>query len=167
MKRIHWTIVAVFAAALVAASGTPAGTDAKQVPFHAEIDYTAAPSANSAPCPATKLRVDIAVSDGVITHLGRITSRDYYACLDVTTLEFDGRYVFVAANGDTISAAFAGKFVPTADPGILAIDAHWSIDGGTGRFAGATGSGTASGSGTPSSGHFSQDGMISAVGSAS
>src|SRR5262245_15083734 len=166
MKGVLKIVAACLGAMLVAASGPAASNDAKQVPFHAEIDYTAAPSASSAPCPATKLRIDIAVTDGVITHLGRITSRDYYACLDPVTLEFSGRYVFVAANGDTIDASYAGRFLPTADPGILVIDARWIIDGGTGRFAGAAGDGTASGSGTASSGHFAQDGTISSVGSA-
>jgi hypothetical protein len=135
------------------------------VPFHAEIDYVAAPATTSTPCPTTMLRIDIAVTSGLVTHLGRITSRDYYACLNPATFEFSGRYVFVAANGDTIDGGYAGRFLPTANPGVLAFDAHWFIDGGTGRFAGATGGGTASGAGTASSGHFAQDGTISSVGS--
>jgi hypothetical protein len=165
MNRIASTALAAFAAAFAGTSLAGASNGTKLVPFHAEIDYATAPATTSAPCPTTMLRIDIAVTDGLVSHLGRITSRDYYACLNPVTLAFSGRYVYVAANGDTIDGGYAGRFVPTASPGVLAIDAHWFIDGGTGRFAGATGSGTASGSGTAGSGHFAQDGTISSVGS--
>ena len=165
VKRIYRIVLAALAAALMATPWATAGNDLKQVPFHAELDYRAAPSASSAPCSASELRIDVAITGGEVTRLGSITSRDYYACLNPLTFGFSGRYVFVAANGDTIDGGYAGKFLPTADPGVLAIDAHWFVDGGTGRFAGATGSGTVSGSGRPSSGHFAQDGTISTVGS--
>ena len=165
MKRVYQLMLAAFTAALVATPWAAARNDSKQVPFHLSADYVAAPSASSAPCPATELRVDIAITGGVATHLGRITSRDYYACLDPLTFTFFGRYVFVAANGDTINGVYSGRFLATPDPGVLAIEATWSLDGGTGRFAGATGGGTASGSGTASSGHLVQDGTISSVGS--
>jgi hypothetical protein len=46
----------------------------------------------------------------------------------------------VAANGDTLTASFRGKATPTAKPGVLAIVETATITGGTGRFAGATGS---------------------------
>ena len=46
----------------------------------------------------------------------------------------------MAANGDTLTATFAGAAMPTADPTVLAIEEHATITGGTGRFAGATGS---------------------------
>jgi hypothetical protein len=51
-----------------------------------------------------------------------------------------GTYQFVAANGDTLTASFSGKARPTATPGVLAIVENATITGGTGRFAGATGS---------------------------
>src|SRR5262245_48120697 len=51
-----------------------------------------------------------------------------------------GSYVFVAANGDTLTAEFTGQAVPTEIPGVLYIEETATITGGTGRFAGATGS---------------------------
>jgi hypothetical protein len=51
-----------------------------------------------------------------------------------------GTYEFTAANGDTLSADFTGQATPTATPGILHIEETATITGGTGRFAGATGS---------------------------
>ena len=51
-----------------------------------------------------------------------------------------GTYQFVAANGDRLTASFSGKATPTSTPGVLAIVETATITGGTGRFAGATGS---------------------------
>jgi hypothetical protein len=51
----------------------------------------------------------------------------------------DGKYEFTAANGDTLTADFKGVATLVA-PGILYIEETATITGGTGRFAGATGS---------------------------
>ena len=51
-----------------------------------------------------------------------------------------GAYNFVAANGDTLTASFSGQATKTATPGVLSIVEIATITGGTGRFAGATGS---------------------------
>jgi len=51
-----------------------------------------------------------------------------------------GTYQFVAANGDRLTASFSGQATPTLAPGVLAIVETATITGGTGRFAGATGS---------------------------
>ena len=51
-----------------------------------------------------------------------------------------GSYQFVAANGDTLFASFTGQVSSTPTPGVLAAVEIATITGGTGRFAGATGS---------------------------
>jgi hypothetical protein len=51
-----------------------------------------------------------------------------------------GCYQFTAANGDTVYAEFTGLAMPTETPGVLYIVETATITGGTGRFAGATGS---------------------------
>ncbi len=51
-----------------------------------------------------------------------------------------GTYEFTAANGDKVYATFTGQATPTATPGVLYIEETATITGGTGRFAGATGS---------------------------
>jgi hypothetical protein len=51
----------------------------------------------------------------------------------------NGKYLFVAANGVTLTASFKGRAATTATPGVLAIVETATITGGTGRFAGATG----------------------------
>jgi hypothetical protein len=52
----------------------------------------------------------------------------------------EGTYEFVAANGDTLTADFIGIGVPTEIPGVILQLEKATITGGTGRFAGATGS---------------------------
>jgi len=49
-----------------------------------------------------------------------------------------GTYVFTAANGDTLTADFAGQ-ATIVSPGVIATHEMAVITGGTGRFAGATG----------------------------
>lgn len=54
----------------------------------------------------------------------------------------EGSYIFTAANGDTLTAEFTGLATLVA-PGVLTTSETAVITGGTGRFAGATGSFTA------------------------
>jgi hypothetical protein len=51
----------------------------------------------------------------------------------------EGSYIFTAANGDTLTADFSGLATLVA-PGVLTTHETAVITGGTGRFAGATGS---------------------------
>jgi hypothetical protein len=55
------------------------------------------------------------------------------------TFAVDGEQIFTAANGDTLVADFTGQFIPQAD-GSLEATLECVLTGGTGRFAGATGS---------------------------
>lgn len=57
----------------------------------------------------------------------------------LATFGVEGTQVFVAANGDTLNATFAGALAPNAD-GNLEGELPATIIGGTGRFDGATGS---------------------------
>jgi hypothetical protein len=85
---------------------------------------------------------------GQITHLGRFTTAQSH-CIDPTgadPLAFtQGVFTFTAANGDTIFGTYSGHLVPTATPGVFEVDGEFTIEGGTGRFANASGGGEASG----------------------
>ena len=81
---------------------------------------------------------------GKSTQLGTLTGSGE-GLLDVDTLIFVGSVTLVAANGDEIFADFFGYEVPSATPGIFDITLSFKITGGTGRFAGASGSATAVG----------------------
>ena len=76
---------------------------------------------------------------GKATHLGKFTL-DIPHVVNAANGTAIGSYEFTAANGDTLTADFTGTATPTAKPGVLAIVETATITGGTGRFAGATGS---------------------------
>ena len=75
---------------------------------------------------------------GTATHLGKYTQ---HATLQVNVQTFfgTGAATFTAANGDTLSASVVGQGTPIG-PTVLSIVEVYTITGGTGRFAGATGS---------------------------
>jgi hypothetical protein len=79
---------------------------------------------------------------GKATLLGKFTL-DIPHVVNRATRTAIGSYVFTAANGDKLTADFTGTAAPTATPGVLYIEETATITGGTGRFAGATGSFTA------------------------
>lgn len=79
----------------------------------------------------------VASGEGQGTHLGRFTMVSPHVN-NVFTFELEGDQNFTAANGDTLSAHFAGRLAPNAD-GSLSGTLPCVITGGTGRFAGATG----------------------------
>jgi hypothetical protein len=77
---------------------------------------------------------------GNATHLGRFTVEIAHV-VNTFTRTVTGSYEFTAANGDTLIADVTGQFGPTAEnPRVLLSVETATITGGTGRFAGATGS---------------------------
>ena len=76
---------------------------------------------------------------GNATQLGRFSLAIPHK-VNLKTRTAIGSYEFTAANGDTLFADFTGIATPTAVPGVLYIEETATIIGGTGRFAGATGS---------------------------
>jgi hypothetical protein len=53
----------------------------------------------------------------------------------------DGIGAFTAANGDGIFLSFSGLIHPSPKPGLLLSEGIYTVTGGQGRFAGASGSG--------------------------
>jgi hypothetical protein len=79
---------------------------------------------------------------GNATHLGRFTVEIRLA-LHTTNRFLTGTYEFTAANGDTLTADFAGES-PLTPPGVPQTSVETAtITGGTGRFASASGTFTA------------------------
>ena len=77
---------------------------------------------------------------GNATHLGRFTVEIAHV-VDTVARTLTGSYEFTAANGDTLIADVTGQFGPTLEnPRVLLSVETATITGGTGRFAGATGS---------------------------
>jgi hypothetical protein len=107
------------------------------------------PVVSTAVCPANDVYVgglQTAVSaTGTASHLGRVSMTAAH-CTPRGPISA-GKMTFVAANGDRLFADYAGPcdFDPsTAVVGVTVVrcDNTLTFTGGTGRFAGATGSGT-------------------------
>ena len=125
--RIALAVVAVLGLAGPAAAG-------EQVPFKGSLDGDVTVT------PLTPPFVMVGVeATGHATHLGRFTL-DIPHVVNRATRTAVGTYEFTAANGDKVYAEFTGLATPTAIPGVLYIEETATIIGGTGRFAGATGS---------------------------
>ena len=75
---------------------------------------------------------------GKATHLGRFTFTAPHF-VNPATRTATGSYQFTAANGDIVFADFTGQATPIGG-GVLYIVETATVTGGTGRFAGATGS---------------------------
>ena len=75
---------------------------------------------------------------GTATYLGRYTEH-VTMVINLPTLSSTGVATFTAANGDTLLATVAGQATRTS-PTTLSIVEVYTVTGGTGRFADATGS---------------------------
>jgi hypothetical protein len=73
---------------------------------------------------------------GTASHLGRFTLVADFT-LNLATATATGRVTFIAANGDALTGTVTGRAV--VGGGIAAVTETVTITGGTGRFAGATG----------------------------
>jgi hypothetical protein len=105
-----------------------------QVPFKGSLDGGVTHASVDAQTDAVLVE-----AAGTATHLGRFAVSVPHL-VNLSTRTAAGYYVFTAANGDEVYAEFTGKATPTATPGLISIVETATITGGTGRFAGATGS---------------------------
>ena len=85
----------------------------------------------------------IVTGSGHSTHMGKIGIWQHHLVNVLTMMFYDGTFVWTAANGDTIEGSYSGNLVPTSAG--FEIHGSFRIDGGTGRFAGASGGGAALG----------------------
>jgi hypothetical protein len=128
MKRLFLALVATTALlASVAVSATAAET-----PFKGKVD---AVETGTIVGPTRFLVRD---GGGTATYLGKYTEHITMQ-INLPTRHSMGAATFTAANGDTLTATVEGQATP-ASPGVLSIVEVYSITGGTGRFADATGS---------------------------
>jgi hypothetical protein len=107
----------------------------ERVPFKASFHGFAMPPAPTNTPGVFEIVVPLS---GQATHLGRFDEMLVHF-LDFDTLAFTGFAEFTAANGDTFRTEFSGQAYPTDDRDWVTFDVTHTIVGGTGRFAGATG----------------------------
>ena len=75
---------------------------------------------------------------GNATHLGLFTY-DLQAEVSLPSLAASASAALIAANGDRIFGEGSGQGTPAGAPNMVSIVETYTITGGTGRFAGATG----------------------------
>ena len=75
---------------------------------------------------------------GIATHLGQYTL-SFEVEVNLETIAGTGTAHFVAANGDSLYAVGTGQATPTNEPDVFHVVENYTITGGTGRFAGASG----------------------------
>ncbi len=107
-----------------------------ELPFKGSLEgsYTFVPDPEPSPFASVHL-----VATGVATPLGRFTL-DAPHRVNLAILVGTGTFELTAANGDKVIADFTGQATPTETEGVVSIVETATITGGTGRFAGATGS---------------------------
>ena len=128
--RLTLALLAVLALAGPAA----AERQGKQVPFRGRLEGLATATPLAPPFVAVNLE-----GSGNATQLGHfdVSSSIVANEADGTAV---GTYEFTAANGDMLTADFTLYFTFTDVPGVVTGQVTATITGGTGRFAGATGS---------------------------
>jgi hypothetical protein len=124
---------ALIAAALLVSLAGPVAAD-QQVPFKGTLVGTATVTPLDPPIIAVRLE-----ATGTATYLGRFTLVAPHVVNQVTRVGV-GTFLLTAANGDTITADFAGLATVIEPPNVVSISETATVTGGTGRFAGATGS---------------------------
>jgi hypothetical protein len=133
----HYSIARLTLAllALLALAGPAAAKgQKKQVPLRGQFDGIAAVTPLTPPFLAVNIE-----GGGHATQLGNF---DVFIpnVTDFSNGTAVGTYLFTAANGETLTADFILHFDPAKAPGVASVVVTATITGGTGRFAGATGS---------------------------
>jgi hypothetical protein len=133
------------------------------VPFRASYSGTAA---------FTSATTALLTGTGIASHLGRSTNVNHITVIGPAT-SCPGGFANInvetltAANGDTLVLTGPHDVGCPTRPGVVHGTGDWTVTGGTGRFAGATGQGTFVGGADFNKGTFSfqLNGTISAPGS--
>ena len=122
-------LVAAFAVSLISVAGS---ATAAETPFKGTVNAVETGQV------VFPIRSADRVGTGTATYLGRYTEH-VVAQIDLPTMSATGAATFTAANGDTLTTTVAGQATRTG-PTMLSIVEVYTITGGTGRFAGASGS---------------------------
>ena len=124
-------------AALILTAGLAVPAAAQQlVPFNGAMQGHEIDTPQGGPPPTTVL-ADGSVR-GIATLVGEF-SLDYRLTVNLADGTAKGSAQLIAANGDSIFTTIVGSSEPSGTPGVLSITEINTITGGTGRFAGATG----------------------------
>ena len=147
-KLLRVTLVALLVLLLGGSAAWAGQGPMKPVPIKGALTGTHWVDMEPETCPAGAFNF-VSVGTGNVSHLGKVD----YLLDNCTTLDFatmtvsiESTLTFTAANGDVLVLAQqgSGPFDPTANPTSVTADYDWTVNGedSTGRFDGASGSGT-------------------------
>lgn len=131
MNRFSVTAGLALAVVVVLGLSSPV-TAGEQVPFKGGFEGVDTATLLIPPFVAVEV-----TATGNATQLGKFTMT-ISLTVNRPTGVATGAFEFVAANGDTVFGTLTGQ--STLTPGVLTIEEIFTITGGTGRFAAATGS---------------------------
>ena len=132
MKTRHPLLVGLIAAFAVSLASFAVNAVAAETPFKGTVN---AVETGTTVFPTRFLERE---GTGTATYLGSYTEH-VTEVINLPTLSATGTATFTAANGETLLATVAGQATRTS-PTTLSIVEVYTITGGTGRFADATGS---------------------------
>jgi hypothetical protein len=133
----------------VALGSAPAWAGPTSAPFKATLTTEETLGFDPVRCPMTGI-VGTTTGTGDASHLGAVSMVATDCPLLVPGVQpsfSNGVLSLTAANGDRLTANYQGVLTPVAGvPNLYSIAGDFSVTGGTGRFAGAKGSGYLQGS---------------------
>ena len=132
MKIRHPLFVGLVAALAISLAGVAVTAVAAETPFKGTVN-----AVETGPL-VFPIRFLDRQGTGTATYLGRYTEHVVMQ-INVLTMTSTGTSTFTAANGDTLLASVVGRATRTG-PTTLSIVEVYTVTGGTGRFADATGS---------------------------
>ena len=145
LRAVVAVAVLILAMAAPAAAGHKRGHD---VPIKGALVGIDAVDPGAPMCPAGTSWRYMSVGTGNVSHLGKVDFVVTHCTVlnpDLTGSFGNGTITFTAPNGDELVIAQWGTFVVSPDFTVSDIELSWTVVGGTGRFDGATGSGTGTG----------------------
>jgi hypothetical protein len=119
-------------------------------PFRATLEGNANPDFSQGPCNVSNTES----GTGHALHLGKVTwssTEVVNFCVDPedpTLAAVSGQMVIIAANGDHLTLSYSTTVRADFSAGTLTASGTFTITGGTGRFADATGGGTLTATGS-------------------
>ena len=131
MKIRYSRLIGLVAACAVSLASVAVGALAAETPFKGTV--TAVETGQVVP----PTRFLDRTGTGTATYLGRYTEHIVMQ-INLPTMSSTGTATFTAANGDTLTANVVGQAMRTG-PTVLSIVEVYTVTGGTGRFADATG----------------------------
>jgi hypothetical protein len=146
--RLSKSLLIVVGLALLAGSIAYAQGSSVERPFRMTAYASVLDEAPSDDCPFLEVNVG---GEGEATHMGTVDVSRTHCFSPTSDPAFNnGRWRATAANGDAIWGTYEGNGAPLefddqGNPTLLEITGPYTIEGGSGRFEGATGEGVISG----------------------